>query len=235
MYKKKQNTHTKYYNNKGEVIPSCTTILSILNESNGLLFWANNLGFNGIKLTDEQNFNTNIGTLTHKLIEINLNKNINNEKTDFNHYTDSERFHALRAYRNFKLFKKENKFKPLLLEKELVSNEYNFGGTIDYIGKVGDVNVICDYKTSKSFSFKYALQLSGYRQLFLENRNNLKIKKNFNLDGVLILRLSKFNKGEYETKFISNDELNEYWELFKYLINIYSLSKKLDNKFNSLK
>ena len=63
----KVTAHTRYRSPFGDIVPSVTTVLSILNKP-ALVKWANNLGLQGIdssKYTDEK---AAIGTLAHEMV-----------------------------------------------------------------------------------------------------------------------------------------------------------------------
>ena len=65
---KENKDHTTYYNSKGEVIPSVTTVLKVI-AKDSLINWANSLGWKRLSVSKELNDASEIGTIAHNYIE----------------------------------------------------------------------------------------------------------------------------------------------------------------------
>ena len=65
---KENKDHTTYYNSKGEIVPSVTTVLKIIAKDN-LIYWANNLGWKRMSVKKELDDASEIGTTAHNYIE----------------------------------------------------------------------------------------------------------------------------------------------------------------------
>lgn len=61
-----------------------------------------------------------------------------------------------------------NKFYLWKTEEPLVSEEYNYGGTLDCVGEVNGKLCLLDWKTSKALYPEYLLQLAAYGMLWNE-------------------------------------------------------------------
>ena len=86
----------------------------------------------------------------------------------------------------FQLRKEEDTIWDIYLgdfqEKHLVCEYY--GGTLDMLVQVDNRIYLVDFKTSNHFNYKYHLQTAAYRRI-------LYTKYNINVDGIIILKLSK--------------------------------------------
>ena len=60
-----ENTHVKYYNSKGEEVPSVTTVLKIFGKN--LTGWANWLGFKRINVKEFVDNKAKFGTYVHSV------------------------------------------------------------------------------------------------------------------------------------------------------------------------
>lgn len=186
---KSESTHTKYVNKYGDVVPSCTTILKIINKKE-LLYWANSLGWKRKKINDELEKASTIGILTHSYIEnIIKNEKVDLSKLDFQ--SKEVEKGVINSLQSFVKWWKNNKhrIKIIDIEKQFTSDYY--GGTIDLICELDGELTIIDFKTSKSFYFSMFLQLAGYTKLYED------ITKN-RIENVAILRLDKTNSNEAE-------------------------------------
>ena len=105
-------------------------------------------------------------------------------------------------------------------EKDLVSEQYKFGGIIDFYAILDGKYTVIDFKTSKSISNEHLLQVSSYVQLLKEN--------GYQVDRLLILDVKKDINLKLEEKYLTIEETESYWKLFKYLIDVYYAKKELN-------
>lgn len=104
------------------------------------------------------------------------------------------------------------------------SNVYNYAGCIDYIAVKDGKVYILDWKTTGHLHSKYLLQLSAY-WMALEER-----AKEYNLPGPIEhVYLVRFDKAHpyYEYIDFGREQMLQYFEVFKSLINIYNFSKRI--------
>lgn len=210
-----------YYNKDGNKVPRVTEIISRMIHNDSLMYWANSLGFKGLRYRDELNKAANLGTEAHSSIEKFLKEKI---KTESN-----------------------IPFMGFLLWYDIISDSipidiiYSehaltcdwFGGTLDCLAKIGNKVFLIDFKTSNHVTFNYFLQLSAYLYM-------LKVVEGINCDGVIVLQLNKLEPGfnEYlldfsipeHLDFINNCE-NAFLSLVYAYYNIESVEKQYKKIF----
>ena len=212
------NDSSTYYNSNGIPVPRVTEIISRMIHNDRLMYWANSLGFKGLKYKDELNKAANIGTIAHSAIENFLKKKI---KTESN-------IPFLGYLMWYNIITNDAK-----LPIELIYSEHKltcnwFGGTLDCLMRIGGRLFLIDYKTSNHVSFNYFLQLSAYLYM-------LKTVENVYCDGVIVLQLDKNEPGfnEYLLDFSINEHavfMNNCEQAFLSLVyafyNIYNIEKE---------
>lgn len=205
--------HTKYYNKHNMEVPSTTTILKVLNKP-GLVHWANSLGFKKASYNKELNRTAAVGTLVHAYIEENMKSRLFRDLKKALNLDDKSANEVLTSYSAFKLWKKHNKHNLKIIESELqlVSNEYNYGGTIDFIAELEGEKYIIDFKTSSKVHPTMFLQLAAYAKMAKEN--------GYNIQRVAILRLDK-KSGIYEFVTMNVKKTEEYFDVFLLLLQTY--------------
>ena len=212
--------HKKYRNSKGEVVPSVTTIIS------------NNLGWNKqflidwskkIALTQGRDSNeimeeaSKIGTLTHYLVEC----KITNQTPDITPYRRADLLAARNGYLAFCDWEKS--WKPTKYEYsevELVSDKYNFGGTIDIIASKDNKLYILDLKTSNHIHPEMVIQLAAYKNLFEEKHEKL-------IDSCGIIKLQK-DEQRYGFFPVSSKQIQAGWETFLSLVKVQQSRELLE-------
>ena len=224
MEKKKE--HTKYYTQDGAEVPSCTTVLKIV-DTETIPFWANSLGFKRKNYSNELNMYSRIGTFAHALMENHIVGSCDELEEKQNECSTEEKLQAYKAFNNYLRFVEEHNFEPMSSELQLVSEKYKFGGTIDCICILDGTMTILDFKTSNYFGKKMLMQLAGYVQLYEENNPDLKI------DEVAILKLSK-TEDKYELLRVSVEDLKPYFHQFKYCLAYFRNNKILEEDFKDL-
>lgn len=208
----KTQAHTVYKTKDGIIVPSVTTVLNLLNKPQ-LIDWAWNLGIEGKDYKKVRDETASVGTLTHKMI---LN-HFKNQKTDTSEYSKEIIEKAENSFLSFLEWEKGKKIETIFVEKEGVSEQYGFGGTIDFYGKINGILTIADWKTGKGLYSEYVIQLSAYRWLLTEN--------GFNADRVLLVRINREENEEFEEK--EKVETYKEFEIFKHLLEIYRLQKEI--------
>ena len=176
-----------YYNKDGENVPRVTEILSRMIHSDGLMYWANSLGFKGLRYKEVLNNAANVGTIAHTAIEKFLKEKIKSNNNI--------------PFLGFMLWYSIIT-NDIGLSIEVIYVEHKlsckwFGGTLDALLKIGDKVYLVDFKTSNHVTFTYFLQLAAYRFM-------LKKEENIYIDGVIVLQLDKEEPGfnEFLLEFI---------------------------------
>lgn len=212
-----------YVNTNNRKVPRVTQILSKMIHNDGLMYWANSLGFKGIRYRDELNRAVDVGTEAHSCIEKYLKEKIQ---------TDSNiPFLGFMSWVNIIT-------QDMGLTMDLIYSEHKlvckwFGGTLDALIDIGGKIYLIDFKTSNHVTFTYFLQLAAYIYM-------LRREENIYVDGVIVLQLNKktpeFN--EYLLDFsieshnlFMNNCINTFLSLVYSYYNIYKIEEDFKDLF----
>jgi hypothetical protein len=210
---RKVRAHTRYYLADGTYVPGVTTVLNLLNKP-ALVGWANRMGLQGIDTNKYVDSKAEVGTCAHYMIECELKK----EKPDLSEYSPATVDAAENSYLKFIDWMSNKEFKLLGSEKQLVSEKYRYGGTVDVYCSLMGEKTLLDIKTSGSGIWpEMRHQVAAYRQLLLEEGNDV--------DQVMIIRVGRDDSEGFETEKIG--KLDLHFELFKHLLEIYRIQKEL--------
>lgn len=210
----KVEAHQHYQRDKnGEHLPGVTTVLNILNKP-ALTKWANNLGLRGIDSNRYVSERAEIGTLAHEAIMAYFLK----KKVDTSDYSENQIRQARIAVSFFHKWRKIYQVKPILIEKQLVSRIYGYGGTLDLFAElttgISRTRELVDFKTSKDIFPTAYVQVAAYRQLLVEN--------GYIVDNVRILKIPAYAEQEsFDEKQLLH--LEKYWTIFKHCLAIYKM------------
>jgi len=207
----KTKAHQSYYTKDGSRVPGVTTVLQVLNKP-ALVKWANNLGLQGIDSTKYRDKMGDIGTLAHLMVLDYFKK----QTSDYSEYSPDDVSKAENCLISFYNWIGENKVEPILVEEQLVSDDFMFGGTIDFYGLVNDRFTLVDFKTSKAIWPEMFHQVAAYTHLLSENRP---------VEQTRILRIGRDENEGFEDQIVTN--IGPHWEIFKSALNIYQLQKQL--------
>lgn len=209
-----------YVSKNGIIVPRVTEILSKMMHDDRLMYWANSLGFKGIRYKEALNKAANLGTAAHSAIELFLKQKIKTE--------DNIPFLGFLSW--YDIVSDTHSINPIYIEHSLVCDL--FGGTLDALLDIGGNLYLIDFKTSNHVRMSYFLQLAAYRYM-------LKKTENIDIDGIVVLQLDKDTPGfneyilnfkNYEHKaFIDHCELT-----FLSLVYAFYNVQKSDNIFNIL-
>ncbi len=201
----------KYRNAAGDIIPSVTTGLGILNKP-ALVRWANRLGLDGIDLDKHMDVLAGIGTLTHYLIMCRLNDEI----PELSEYTPEQVGMANDCFKKYLDWESKNPVMPVMVEQRLVSERYQYGGTPDLYAVCNKELILVDFKTNAKGIFpEMVYQVSAYRQLLSE--------VGYKVSRAIILRLGRTDPEGVEEKILTNYEMDVGFEIFIRTIEIYKL------------
>ncbi|MCK4320978.1 PD-(D/E)XK nuclease family protein [candidate division WOR-3 bacterium] len=211
---KNVKAHIRYFNEAKKRLPGVTTIIGVLNKPL-LVPWANNLGLQGINVKDYVSDKADIGTLVHEMMFCDLS----GKDVDTSYYTAVQIEIAQNSFKKYLDWKKQHTIKPIILEEGMVSERFQFGGTIDNLCSLDGVLTLIDYKTCKALYSEHFIQVTAYRQLLKEA--NFKVKK------VAILRVGRSELEGFDFVEIPTKKLSLCWKMFKHCLGIYSLKKQL--------
>jgi hypothetical protein len=206
--------HQNYVLSSGEIVPSVTTVVSILAKPQ-LIEWAWKQGLNGQDIHKIKNSTADAGTLAHQMILDFLKS----KQTDTSEYAKDIIDLAENSFLSFLEWQKNRVLEPILVEASLVSEQYKYGGTLDFYGKLDGILTLIDWKTGSGIYDSYIYQLSAYRNLLLENGYE-------NPERVMIVRINRDENERFEELVKRNTDIE--WEIFKRLTEIYHLQKQIE-------
>lgn len=202
-------------------VPRVTSILSSMIHSDALMYWANNLGFKGIRYRDFMNDAASIGTAAHHRIELFLK-----EKLDC---TDNIPYLGFKSWYD-NLIAGNNIIEVIGVEQSLTCKW--FGGTYDALLSINGLYYLIDFKTSNHVTYKYFLQLAAYMYMLRE--------QGIEIAGVIVLQLDKTEVGfnEYlldfripEHKSFMDNCLNTFFSLVYAYYNVNEVEGLYSNLF----
>uniref|UniRef100_A0A6H1ZYJ3 Putative PD-(D/E)XK nuclease superfamily protein n=1 Tax=viral metagenome TaxID=1070528 RepID=A0A6H1ZYJ3_9ZZZZ len=202
-----------YRNKTGERVPSVTTVISQWGiKSKPLMYWAWKQGEKGIPLYEKEA--ADVGTLAHLMIDA----DVKGKEINFAEFPMNIVEQAKVCYQNFQEWKKRHDFKPIETEISLVSEEHQFGGTIDCVAMINGKLSIMDLKTGKEVYEDHILQVQSYQKLFEENFPDHKI------DGFHLVRT-----GKEITMFAHHyyKDFPDAWRAFLLLRQLYDIHKTI--------
>jgi hypothetical protein len=99
------------------------------------------------------------------------------------------------------------------IEMPLVSEEYRYGGTIDWYGEIDGKKWLVDIKTSKGLFPEHVYQVAAYWAMLIEN--------GFAVDGVRLLRVGRTEDEGFSDHVVASSELDEAWKVFEAALTLY--------------
>ena len=167
------------YTYDNHYIPRVTAIIHRCIHDDGLMQWANYLGWKHQSYEQILTNSAIIGTQCHKLIDEYIDTQAPPDVTDI----------IPEASMGFASFAKWYKDKAERYNVNVISHERTlsckyFGGTLDGLIQINNKTFLIDYKTGNHIGFTYCMQLAAYAYM-LEKLTSYK------LDGVLLIQLCK--------------------------------------------
>ena len=215
MKTKKTQAHTRYKDTEGVGVPGVTTVLNILNKP-ALVPWANKLGLQGIQVGKYVDDKADIGTLAHDMIHCHLAQ----KDCDTSEYSKKQIEQAENCVLSFFDWENNNHIEPILLEEQLISEDYKFGGSIDIYARIEGQLVLIDLKTGKAIYDNMAYQIAAYSELLIEN--------NHHVDHSIILNIPRAENENFAVR--RWDNLDKEFKIFANCLEIYNLQKEIKGK-----
>lgn len=217
-----ENTHVKYYNTKGEEVPSTTTVLKVFGKN--LTGWANWLGFKRINVKEFVENKARLGTYVHSVAEDYFNGRVS-EYSDLQFMSQLDYQTLLSKFEYMRTVLQKQGYEVYATELEMHGERY--GGTADIIfyNKEKDKYLLLDFKTSKNTYHSMFIQLAAYCQL-------LKETKGIEIDKVGIILIMKDTKDGKFSNIVSAGDNKDNLQIFNKLLDIYYLLD--DNDKNAL-
>lgn len=129
----------------------------------------------------------------------------------------------LEMLRLFQDWKTQTDFRPVELERKVISKRHKFHGTFDALGTFGDSTELfmLDWKTSSKISDEYALQLSAYAAAYEEETGIPVIN-----GGVVRIDKKPDAKKPFEVKTFNG--LPAYFEVFRDALSLWNFTNRKD-------
>jgi hypothetical protein len=203
--------HIRYRNAAGGIVPGTTTITGLLNKPQ-LVPWANKLGLQGIDSKAYTEEKAVIGTLAHKMVTDYLLQ----MPTETKEYSKFQTDAAENSFLSYLRWAEHKTIDPILIEKPLVSEEFQYGGTADIYAKVDGVVELIDLKTGGIFD-EHVVQVCAYKHLLVEN--------GYPVERVRILGIPRDDDDGFTERLVSDTSAG--WRIFCHLLAVYHDLKKL--------
>jgi hypothetical protein len=211
----KTHAHVRYRLADKTIVPGVTTILG-LHAKPQLIAWANKLGLQNIEVGKFVDDKADIGTLGHAMVTDKLL----NQPTDTADYSANQISIAENCALSFWEWEKRNKIKEVYFcERPLVSEKHRYGGTLDIYANIDGCKEIIDLKTGSGIYEEHIWQVATLKELLEEN--------GFQVDATRILNIPRSETESFLEKPVSNKENEIGFEIFKSLLNVYNLKKKM--------
>lgn len=214
---------TGYTNRYGDKVPGTTTIIGRWKDSGGLLHWAfaqGKLAERGLikSLYDSRDKAAESGTIAHDMIEAHI---LGRDHTPPACDADVLR-RAENAYSQYLEWRDNTRLEILATETPYVSERYQFGGTIDAVGRDNRGRIVLiDWKTSNSVYSDYLIQLAAYALLLEE------CKPEYTPAAFHLLRVAK-ESADFAHHFYG--ELEDGKKAFVLMRELWSIDKRLQER-----
>jgi hypothetical protein len=201
-----------YRNSAGKKVPGVTTVLKNIQTMDGdiLCAWAAKLARAGEDWRKVRQAAGDHGTMLHELCETKLPNAL--ADGDRPAGATDEAWEKLRAsYSAIRDWCLAHNPKTLIAEVPLISEEYQFGGTLDACVELDMGNGlepwILDYKTGSMVGAKECAQMAAYRHLLAENKGLM-------VAGALLIHAPTKEPGYMRPVRLDAEVLDLGWELF---------------------
>lgn len=209
-----------YKNAAGKRLKSVTTVTNRFKDSQGLLYWANSAGLDGLTLDEARIPAASAGTLAHDMVEAHIN---NRDMPETAHFKDQDMVkNAQSAFNTYLEWQAAFKIEVQYTEVNLVSEKHQFGGRLDAIGTWKNGLCLIDWKTSNAVYADMALQIAGYAIAWEETYPDHPLKGGFHL--------CRFAKEKGDFAHYHFPELNHERETFLCMVELYDRMKVVEKR-----
>ena len=113
-------------------------------------------------------------------------------------------------------------FVGLAAEAIVYSLKYQYAGTLDAVGTIGDHRVLVDFKTGERFYPSMFAQVTAYYKAHCEMTENPRIKK------LLVVNLNR-DIGVPTTHSLKIKDSQKYWDYFKACLRLFYCAGMIEN------
>jgi len=205
------------YHVNGKRVPSVTTVLKQLGWSaNGLIYWANAQGLEGVTLDEARTKATGVGTIVHAMIEAQVRKL---PAPNLDGLDDVAAEQIAQALAGWERWRERHQFEPLAVETSLVDDELLYGGTFDMAWTEKHVSLV-DWKAANGVYADHLCQLAAYGHLWNKHNPSQRVQE-FHL-----VRLGKDN-GSFHHHSWPAKALAPAWHAFVAARRLYDLEREI--------
>ena len=216
---RRSQAHQRYKNREGKIVPGVTTVLGIINKP-ALVAWANGMGLQGVDTRTYVDQMASIGTLAHEMVQ----EDLGGPEWNRDFYSPEQVDLAENAFLKYLEWKRINEYdlETMLIEERMVSEEYQYGGTVDWYGVINGKYVLMDIKTSKALYPEHTFQVAAYSLLLQEN--------GYPLDETMILRIGRDETEGFEVQKIDPLVLQEARSVYLNARSLYQVIKDFERR-----
>jgi len=233
-----------YITPNGDKVPGTTTIIGRFKDSGGLIQWAYKQGreHEGLArqgkdaprhLYDQVQQAADIGTTVHKMVEEHINgvqTAVVQSLAHHEHAGDEKAvLAALSGFDAYLKWERGSQLEIVAQEIQLVSEQYHFGGTPDAIGEIDGELCLVDWKTSNAVYADHLIQLAAYKHL-IEEGQRMDNYKSMDMKLTGGFHLCRFSKAHGDFAHHYYPRLDEAWEAFKHMRQLYRIDKTLKKR-----
>ena len=206
--------HTVYKNAAGKRVPGVTTFLGVVDKP-ALMYWAWDLGIQGIDFRKYRDETADIGTLAHAMIT----EWIEERQATTWEYPADIISQAENSAISFYEWLGDKKWKLGFVEKPLISELLQCGGTCDIYWEIEGLWTLDDLKTGKAIYGEHKAQASIYADILREN--------GYPVDRVRVVNVPRTEEEIFDVQEVQPHTWPQYREFFKACQTIYNMRKAL--------
>jgi len=209
--------HITYKNSKEQKIVGVTTALNILAKP-ALITWAYKKGIDGENLY-EKDESANIGTVIHaRILGYFLGYEIDSYNISPQVWDWSEN-----SINSFKELIKKKEIQVIITETPLVSEKYQYGGTLDLYAYFNGVRELWDFKSGSGIYEDNIYQLAALNNLIIENGYEPP-------ERVVPVNIPKSPDDSFAIQSISTNNLEDEFKIFLNYVDTYYRKKNIKNR-----
>ena len=216
-YTRTLKAHTRYQNAAGRRIPGVTTILKNIGWNTDVLVnWAKRTAAEGLDPDRIRDASAALGTTAHYLVECWAT----DSEPDLKEVAPIHLQFALAAFDNFKQWADAYECTPYGTEIPVISERYQYGGTVDLVADVGGVRTLLDFKTSKGVYAEHKIQVAAYAMAYNEEHPAEPIM------ALCVLQLGR-ERGDFTAHAVTDKEWEVGQEAFVRALDLHQYRKAL--------
>jgi PD-(D/E)XK nuclease superfamily len=209
--------HTRYTNAAGEIIPGVSTVLASLGwQTDALIAWTRKTALLGLDPSRVRDTAAEGGRAAHYLIDCHIRGMV----PDLDGISPHLLKFANAGYDNFCQWAENNRVEPCYSECQVVSETWQFGGTIDCIAFVDGRRDLVDFKTSTGIYPSHKIQVAAYRAAWNETHPYEQVQRAW------ILQIGRAH-GQLTPHLLPEEEVEAGWRVFQLLRQIHGYREVL--------